>query len=944
MLKKTSALTHISVRGARTHNLKNIDIDIPHNELIVITGISGSGKSSLAFDTIYAEGQRRYVESLSSYARQFLSLMEKPDIDHIEGLSPSIAIDQKSASHNPRSTVGTTTEIYDYLRLLFARVGVPHCPYHNIALHAQTISQMIEHVMKIPDETKIMVLSPIVRERKGEHIQLLEGLLTQGFLRAKINGEVVMLENKPKLNPKKKHTIEIVVDRLVKRENIENRLAESLETALRLCNGLAKISGVDAASEINLIFSENHSCLHCGFSIHDLEPKLFSFNNPIGACSLCDGIGTVEYFDPKLVVSNPEENIANGALIGGWDKRSKHYFDMLLHVADYYAFDIYQPFNKLAEEHQKIILYGSGREKLLLPGGRYAKIRRFEGVIPNLERRYIETQVKEVRETLNQYRIIDNCQSCGGSRLNKTANNVLINTHSLSAITSLPIDKTLKYFNTLKLDKKNTQIAEKIIREITLRLTFLVNVGLNYLTLSRSASTLSGGEAQRIRLASQIGAGLVGVMYVLDEPSIGLHQRDNKKLLQTLFHLRDIGNTVIVVEHDEETIRNADTIIDIGPKAGIHGGEVIAQGNLQQIIQEKKSITGQFLSNENSIEIPSKRVKAKPNYHLKIINARANNLNNVSVTIPLGVLTCITGVSGSGKSTLMNQTLYPVAAKMLNRASTYASLHDSIEGLEFLNKVVNINQSPIGRTPRSNPATYVDLFTSIRELFSNTKEARARGYKPGRFSFNVKGGRCEACQGDGLIRVAMHFLADIYVKCDQCHGKRYNPDTLSITYKQKNIADILNMTIEEASLFFESIPAINRKLQTLNDVGLSYIKLGQSATTLSGGEAQRIKLAKELARRDTGRTLYIMDEPTTGLHFYDTKLLLSIISHLRNKGNTVIIIEHNLDIIKSADWIIDLGPEGGADGGRIIAEGTPEQICKVKKSYTGQFLKPILTP
>jgi excinuclease ABC subunit A len=937
----------ISIRGARVHNLKNIDIDIPRNKLVVITGLSGSGKSSLAFDTIYAEGQRRYVESLSAYARQFLSLMEKPDVDHIEGLSPAISIEQKATSHNPRSTVGTITEIYDYLRLLFARVGLPKCPKHGVDLVSQTISQMVDSIVGLPEGRKIMILAPVVQNRKGSHIKMLEELSHQGFLRARIDGEVIYLDNMDELDGKIHHTIEIVVDRLKVREDIASRLSESLETALNLSAGLVRIASLDADSiQEELVFSAKFSCTKCGYSLTELEPRLFSFNNPVGACQSCDGLGIKDIFDESKVVSNPNISLSEGAIYG-WGHSNAYFYQILLLVGQHYGFSVDTPYKKLSEMHKKIVLHGSGKDvidfsKIKGRKGWSNKAKPFEGVVPRMMRRYKESDIRSVREELSRYVVSKNCTSCGGGRLNESARNVFIEAYNLPDISKLSIASAHDFFKNLKLEGVRGEIAEKILKEIVQRLEFLLNVGLEYLSLERRSGTLSGGEAQRIRLASQIGAGLMGVLYVLDEPSIGLHQRDNQKLLNTLTYLRDIGNTVIVVEHDEDAIKQADFVVDIGPGAGAHGGEIIAMGTPQQISNNLNSITGDYISGRQSIDIPKKRKKAKNWLHIK--GATGNNLNQVDLSIPVGVLTCITGVSGSGKSTLINDTLYSLAAKHLNRAQATPSPYDSITGLDYFDKVVNIDQSPIGRTPRSNPATYTGVFSLIRDLFSQTLEARLRGYKAGRFSFNVKGGRCEACKGDGLIKVEMHFLADIYVPCDVCNGDRYNRETLEIFYKGKTIAQVLDMTVETAVLFFEPIPKIKQKLQTLMDVGLSYITLGQNATTLSGGEAQRIKLAKELSKPDTGQTLYILDEPTTGLHFHDIKQLLSVITRLRDRKNTIVIIEHNLDVIKTADWIVDLGPEGGDKGGNIVAIGTPEAVTKVKGSYTGQYLKTILYP
>ena len=936
----------ISIRGARTHNLKNLDLDLPRDQLIVITGLSGSGKSSLAFDTLYAEGQRRYVESLSAYARQFLSMMEKPDVDSIEGLSPAISIEQKATSHNPRSTVGTITEIYDYLRLLYARVGEPRCPTHHVSLHAQTVSQMVDLVLALPLDSKVMILAPVVRERKGEHVQLLQQLQAQGYVRARIDGELYELDAPPKLGLRTKHTIEIVIDRFKVRPDLAQRLSESFENALNLADGIALVASMD--NQFNdLVFSSKFACSECGYSLSELEPRLFSFNNPMGACPSCDGLGVDQFFDPERVVHDETLSLADGA-VRGWDKKSNYYFCMLDSLARHYKFDINTAFCDLNDELRQVILYGSGREIIEFyyhrpSGGHTMKSHAFEGIIPNMQRRYRESESGMVREELAKYLSSRPCQACNGGRLREEARHVFIEDISLPEITAYSIEHAYSFFKGLSLTGYRGQIAAKINKEIVERLGFLVNVGLDYLSLTRSAETLSGGEAQRIRLASQIGSGLVGVMYILDEPSIGLHQRDNDRLLQTLFHLRDQGNTVIVVEHDEDAIRNADFVLDIGPGAGVHGGEVVASGTPQEVMQNPASLTGQYLSGKQSIAIPNTRLIPNPDRMIDLKGVTCNNLQQVDVSIPLGLLTCITGVSGSGKSSLINDTLYPLAANKLNRASLLVpGSVDALLGLEFCDKVIDIDQSPIGRTPRSNPATYTGLFTYIRDLFSGTPESRARGYQPGRFSFNVRGGRCEACQGDGLIKVEMHFLPDIYVSCDVCKGKRYNRETLEIHYKGKNIHEILDMTVEDAATFFAAIPSLARKCQTLLDVGLSYIKLGQSATTLSGGEAQRIKLARELSKRDTGNTLYILDEPTTGLHFHDTKQLLSVLSRLREKGNTIVIIEHNLDVIKTADWIIDLGPEGGSKGGQIIAVGAPETIALCKKSYTGQFLKPIL--
>ena len=939
-------MKQIDIRGARTHNLKNINLILPRDKFIVITGLSGSGKSSLAFDTLYAEGQRRYVESLSAYARQFLSLMEKPDVDHIEGLSPAISIEQKSTSHNPRSTVGTVTEIHDYLRLLFARVGEPRCPDHDIPLTAQTISQMVDRVLEEPEGKRLMLLAPVVKDRKGEHVKLLENLTANGYIRARIDGEICDLSDPPKLELQKKHTIEVVVDRFKVREDIKTRLAESFETALDLSGSTAVIADMGDLNAEELVFSSSFACPHCGYSLHELEPRLFSFNNPAGACPTCDGLGVEQFFDPKKVVQNPDVSLASGA-IKGWDRRSFYYFGLLKSVADHYGFDLEAPFSQLSKKFQNIILNGSKEEiEFVYVNDRGDKIKRkhaFEGVLNNMARRYKETESNAVREELAKYINNRPCLDCGGSRLRREARYVFLEKTNLPMVAEKSIGEALEFFETLELSGQRAKIAEKILKEIRERLSFLVNVGLNYLSLSRSAETLSGGEAQRIRLASQIGAGLVGVMYVLDEPSIGLHQRDNERLLNTLIHLRNLGNTVIVVEHDEDAIRAADHIVDIGPGAGVHGGNVIAQGTAEEIMQVEESLTGQFLSGKQKIEIPAKRMPYDASKVLTLKGARGNNLKGVQLDVPVGLFTCITGVSGSGKSTLINDTLFPLAQNALNRAErSDVAPYDSIEGLAHFDKVIDIDQSPIGRTPRSNPATYTGLFTPIRELFAGTQEARARGYNVGRFSFNVRGGRCEACQGDGVIKVEMHFLPDVYVPCDHCKGKRYNRETLEIRYKGKTIHQVLDMTVEEAREFFDAIPAIARKLQTLMDVGLSYIRLGQSSTTLSGGEAQRVKLATELSKRDTGKTLYILDEPTTGLHFADIKQLLSVLHKLRDQGNTIVVIEHNLDVIKTADWIVDLGPEGGSGGGQIIVTGTPEQVAKDKKSHTARFLKEIL--
>ena len=935
----------ISIKGARTHNLKNISLEIPRGELVVITGLSGSGKSSLAFDTIYAEGQRRYVESLSSYARQFLSMMEKPDVDQIDGLSPAISIEQKSTSHNPRSTVGTVTEIYDYLRLLYARIGTPICPDHNEELSAKTISEICDEIYSKGESQKIMVMAPMIRGKKGEHLGIYEELKTEGFVRVKINNVIHPLDEFPSLNKNQKHNISAIVDRLQLKEEEDNRsrLSESIDTALGLSNGLVEIEILDEQNNI-LLFSSNFSCSQCGYSVSDLEPRMFSFNNPFGACEKCDGLGVIQYFDEKKLITDTEATINEGA-IKGWNRRNRFYFHQLKCLAKHYKFDLGTPWEEYSEEIQRILLWGSKEKinfsKSFSSGSKIVRQHRFEGVIPNTERRFKETDSEFIRNELAKLLSDSHCDSCEGSRLKKESRNIFINNTPIQEITDKKITDALSFFHKIKLEGAKAMIAEKILKEIKERLSFLEDVGLNYLTLNRGAGTLSGGEAQRIRLASQIGSGLVGVTYVLDEPSIGLHQRDNAKLIKTLFHLKSLGNTVIVVEHDEEAIRCADHIIDIGPGAGKHGGEICAQGSLQDILKSKDSMTAAYLSGRRKINFP--KTAKVPEHFIEIQGAYENNLQNISVKIPIGVFTCITGVSGSGKSSLINQTLMPMSSFLLNKANLNKEIKcKQIIGLEHLDKVIGIDQSPIGRTPRSNPATYTGLFSHIRDLFSQSEESRTRGYKPGRFSFNVKGGRCEACQGDGMIKVEMHFLADIYVNCDICNSKRYNEQTLEVKFKGKNIAEVLGMTVEEALEFFAAIPAIKNKLQTLSDVGLTYITLGQSATTLSGGEAQRIKLAKELSKRSTGKTLFILDEPTTGLHFYDIELLLGVLKRLSDQGNTVVVIEHNLDVIKSSDWVIDLGPEGGSDGGLIVAQGTPEKVAQSKKSYTGKYLKEML--
>ena len=937
----------IRIRGARTHNLKNIDLELPRDKLIVITGLSGSGKSSLAFDTIYAEGQRRYVESLSAYARQFLSMMEKPDVDHIEGLSPAISIEQKSTSHNPRSTVGTVTEIYDYLRLLFARAGLPRCPDHDTVLEAQTVSQMVDQVMALPEGSKLMLLAPVVSERKGEHHKLLDELRAQGFVRARIDGQVVELDEAPELDLKRKHTIEVVVDRVKVKPDLEGRLADSFETALNIADGLARVAFMDDEAAAELVFSAKFACPECGYSLAELEPRLFSFNNPVGACPECDGLGVEQFFDPERVVGHPELSLAGGA-VRGWDRRNAYYFKLIQSLGEYYGFDPETPFNELTDEAREVVLWGSGEEEIEFTyfgerGKETVRKHPFEGILPNMQRRYRETDSNVVREELAKYHSSHACPHCVGTRLNTAARHVFIAESTLPEVTSLPVGRARDFFEALTLPGWRGEIADKIVKEISDRLNFLVNVGLDYLTLDRSAETLSGGEAQRIRLASQIGSGLVGVMYVLDEPSIGLHQRDNERLLETLEHLRGLGNTVLVVEHDEDAIRAADYVVDIGPGAGCHGGEVVAEGSPEAVAADEHSLTGHYLSGKKRIAIPERHPIDDVEARLVIRGASGHNLKGIDVAIPVGLFTCVTGVSGSGKSTLINDTLFPLAAHELNKAGLHEhSPYQAIEGLEHFDKVVDIDQSPIGRTPRSNPATYTGLFTPIRELFAGTQEARARGYKPGRFSFNVKGGRCEACQGDGLIKVEMHFLPDVYVPCDVCKGQRYNRETLEVRYKGRSIHEVLEMTVEEAVEFFAAVPMLARKLQTLMDVGLSYIKIGQNATTLSGGEAQRVKLAKELSKRDTGKTLYILDEPTTGLHFHDIEQLLGILHRLRDHGNTIVVIEHNLDVIKTADWIVDLGPEGGDGGGTLVAEGTPEMVAEHPGSHTARFLKPLL--
>ena len=937
-------MDEIRIRGARTHNLKNLNLDLPRNKLTVITGLSGSGKSSLAFDTLYAEGQRRYVESLSAYARQFLQLMEKPDVDLIEGLSPAIAIEQKATSHNPRSTVGTVTEIHDYLRLLFARAGQPHCPEHGQPLEAQSVSQMVDHVLALPEDTKLMILAPVVAGRKGEQTDLFTELRAQGFVRLRVDGKVHDIDALPKLAKNSKHSIDVVVDRLKVRADARQRLAESFETALTHADGRAVAVEMDSGREH--LFSARFACPACSYALPELEPRLFSFNNPMGACPKCDGLGQISFFDPARVVAYPHLSLASGA-IRGWDRRNQFYYQLLASLAAHYGFDIERPFEALAEEHRQVVLYGSGREKIAFrylseTGRASTREHAFEGIVHNLERRYRETDSVAVREELAKYLNTQPCPECEGTRLRREARHVLLGNRNLPQVSALPLVAARDFFNLLALEGQRAQVAEKIVREITARLTFLINVGLDYLSLDRSADTLSGGEAQRIRLASQIGSGLTGVMYVLDEPSIGLHQRDNARLLATLAELRDLGNTVIVVEHDEEAIHAADHVVDMGPGAGEHGGRIVAEGAPAEVAAHPASLTGAYLSGRRAIALPKKRRAPEAARRLRILNARGNNLRQVSVDLPVGLFTCITGVSGSGKSTLINDTLYAAAARHLYGSNAEPAPHDSIEGLEFFDKVISVDQSPIGRTPRSNPATYTGAFTPIRDWFAGLPEAKARGYEPGRFSFNVKGGRCEACQGDGLIKVEMHFLPDLYVPCDVCHGKRYNRETLEIRYKGRTIHDVLRMTVEQAHEFFGAVPVVARKLETLLDVGLGYIELGQSAVTLSGGEAQRVKLALELSKRDTGRTLYILDEPTTGLHFQDIEMLLKVLTRLRDHGNTIVVIEHNLDVIKTADWLVDLGPEGGENGGRIVGEGPPEHIAQIPGSHTGRYLAQLL--
>jgi excinuclease ABC subunit A len=936
----------IRIRGARTHNLRNLDLELPRDRLIVLTGLSGSGKSSLAFDTIYAEGQRRYVESLSAYARQFLSMMEKPDVDSIEGLSPAISIEQKSTSHNPRSTVATVTEIYDYLRLLYARAGIPRCPDHGLDLAAQTVSQMVDQVLALPEGTPLLLLAPVIKDRKGEHAQVLDELKGKGFVRARIDGRVVELDDPPSLDLRRKHTIEAVVDRFKVRPDLTQRLAESFETALRLGAGIASVAFLDEPKRAELVFSDKFACNVCGWSLAELEPRLFSFNNPAGACPACDGLGQKQFFDPARVVTQPQLSLAAGA-VRGWDRRNAYYFTLIQSLARHYKFDVEAPFRDLDAAVQKVLLYGSGTDNIEFRyfdgrGGTTRRRHPFEGILPNLERRYRETDSLMVREELAKYLGSKPCTDCGGTRLNVAARHVFVAGRNIAEVTAVSVGRALEFFRELTLPGWRGAIAVKIQKEIADRLGFLANVGLDYLTLDRSAETLSGGEAQRIRLASQVGSGLVGVMYILDEPSIGLHQRDNQRLLDTLLRLRDLGNTVIVVEHDEDAIRQADYVVDLGPGAGVHGGAIVAQGSVADIEASAESLTGQYLSGRARIAVPTSRRAPDPKRQLRVVGATGNNLKHVTVDIPIGLLTCVTGVSGSGKSTLVNDTLFRRVAQALNDASDEPAPCERIEGLAHIDRVIDIDQSPIGRTPRSNPATYTGLFTPIRELFSQSPEARARGYEPGRFSFNVKGGRCEACQGDGVLQVEMHFLPDVYVPCDICKGKRYNRETLEIRYKGKTINEVLEMTIEDAQVFFQAVPVVAHKLRTLLDVGLSYVRLGQNATTLSGGEAQRVKLAKELSKRATGRTLYILDEPTTGLHFHDIAQLLGVLQKLREDGNTIVVIEHNLDVIKTADWVIDLGPEGGDGGGRVLGCGTPEDLARLPGSYTGQYLQGVL--
>ncbi len=935
----------LRIRGARTHNLRNVDLTLPRDKIIVFTGLSGSGKSSLAFDTLYAEGQRRYVESLSAYARQFLSMMEKPDVDSIEGLSPAISIEQKSTSHNPRSTVGTVTEIHDYLRLLFARAGTPRCPDHHVDLAAQTVSQMVDHVLALPEGTALLLLAPVVKERKGEHRDIMEDLRSRGFVRARIDGKVVELEEPPKLDLRRKHSIDAVVDRFKVRSDLAQRLAESFETALKLGEGVARIAWMDD-SQPELTFSDKFACAECGYSLQELEPRLFSFNNPSGACANCDGLGVKQFFDPVRLIVNPSLSLAGGA-VRGWDRRNAYYFQLVQSLARHFKFDVETAWRELAAKDQQILLYGSGEESIEFRyfdgrGGTQRRRHPFEGILPNLERRYKETESQTVREELSKYIGSKPCPECNGTRLNRAARHVFVADKALPDISRLAVGKALKFFRELHLDGWRGEIAAKVVKEVGDRLGFLVDVGLDYLSLDRSAETLSGGEAQRIRLASQVGSGLVGVLYILDEPSIGLHQRDNQRLLDTLTRLKNLGNTVIMVEHDEDAIRQSDYVVDLGPGAGVHGGRIVAEGTPAEVAAHPDSLTGQYLSGRLAIEVPKRRRARDPKRQIKVVNATGNNLKGVTTSFPIGIMTCVTGVSGSGKSTLVNDTLLRQVSVKLNESTADPAPCDRVEGLEHIDRVIDIDQSPIGRTPRSNPATYTGLFTPIREMFSGVPEARARGYEPGRFSFNVKGGRCEACQGDGVLQVEMHFLPDVYVPCDICQGRRYNRETLEVRYKGKNINEVLEMTIEDAAQFFSAVPTVASKLQTLLDVGLSYVRLGQNATTLSGGEAQRVKLSKELSKRSTGRTLYILDEPTTGLHFHDIAQLLKVLHRLRDEGNTVVVIEHNLDVIKTADWIIDLGPEGGEGGGRILVEGTPETVGAHASSYTGHYLQPLL--